>query len=422
MTDIAGPVLHSDPRGAIFITPALFEDMEHWHEVAAEIRRDSPVLRVEAEMWPPFWAVTSHADVFEVSRRSDLFWNTERSAPGPDYTYDLLQGMGFELPRTLVHIHGEEHQKYRQVTNDWFKPAAVSRLQPAIDAIADEYVERLVDLGGRCDLAADLAVPFTLHVIMSIFGVPEQDEALMLRLTQGIFGAADPEYLGDFTDPMEFLGDTLGTFTDYFNDLTDDRRAHPGADLATVLANGQVDGGPLGEIELLWYYIIVATAGHDTTSFAFSGGMEQLLRNPDQLRALQDDPSLAQNAAEEMIRWTSPVRSFFRWVQEDTVLGGQALAKGDVVLTSYPSANRDEDVFVDSMRFDITRPDADKTLAFGLGMHYCLGAQVARREVRTLLAKVLERVDTIELAGEPEYQSAHFVSGVKHLPVTYTLK
>lgn len=422
MTDIAGPVLHSDPRGAIFITPALFEDMEHWHEVAAEIRRDSPVLRVEAELWPPFWAVTSHADVFEVSRRSDLFWNTERSAPGPDYTYDLLQGMGFDLPRTLVHIHGEEHQKYRQVTNDWFKPAAVSRLQPAIDAIADDYADRLVDLGGRCDLAADLAVPFTLHVIMSIFGVPEDDEALMLRLTQGIFGAGDPEYLGDFTDPMEFLADTLGTFTEYFKELTDERRAHPAGDLATVLANGQVDGGPLGEIELLWYYIIVATAGHDTTSFAFSGGMEQLLRHPDQLRALQDDPSLAQNAAEEMIRWTSPVRSFFRWVQEDTVLGGQPMAKGDVVLTSYPSANRDETVFVDSMRFDIARPDADKTLAFGLGMHYCLGAQVARREVRTLLTKVLERVDTIELAGEPEYQSAHFVSGVKHLPVTYTLK
>ena len=421
MTDVV-PALSTDPRGAIFITPTLFEDMEHWHEVAAEIRRDSPILRVEAEGWPGFWAVTTHADVFEVSRRSDLFWNTEKSAPGPDITYDMLQAMGFELPRTLVHIHGDEHQKYRQVTNDWFKPAAVRRLQPAIDAIADEYADRLLELGGHCDLAQDLAVPFTLHVIMSIFGVPEEDEALMLRLTQGIFGAGDPEYLGDFTDPMEFLADTLGTFTAYFNELTADRRAHPADDLATVLANGQVDGGALGETELLWYYIIVATAGHDTTSFAFGGGMEQLLRHPDQLRALQADPSLAQNAAEEMIRWTSPVRSFFRWVQEDTVLGGQPLAKGDVVLTSYPSANRDAQVFVDPMRFDVTRTDADKTLAFGLGMHYCLGAQVARREVRTLLTKVLERVDTIELAGEPEYQSAHFVSGVKHLPVSYTLR
>lgn len=423
MSDYAPvPVLSTDPRGAIFITPSMFEDMGRWHEIAEEIRRDEPIMRVEAEGWPAFWAVTTHPEVFEVSRRSDVYWNTERSAPGPDATYDLLQAMGFDLPRTLVHIHGEEHQKYRNVTNDWFKPAAVRRLQPAIDQIADEYADRLRELGGSCDLAQDLAVPFTLHVIMSIFGVPEEDEALMLRLTQGIFGAGDPEYLGDFTDPMAFLADTLGTFTEYFSALTEDRRARPAEDLATVLANGQVDGGPLGETELLWYYIIVATAGHDTTSFAFGGGMEQLLRHPDQLRLVQQNPDLAANAAEEMIRWTSPVRSFFRWVQEDTELRGTKIAKGDVVLTSYPSANRDADVFADPMRFDVTRTDADKTLSFGLGMHYCLGAQVARREVRTLLTKVLERVDTIELAGEPQWQSAHFVSGVKHLPVTYTLR
>jgi cytochrome P450 len=178
----------------------------------------------------------------------------------------------------------------------------------------------------------------------------------------------------------------------------------------------------MGDRERLWYYIIVATAGHDTTSFAFSGGMEQLLRHPDQLRALQADPSLSMNAAEEMIRWTSPVRSFFRWTMEDTEIGGVPIAEGDVVLTSYPSANRDETVFVDPDRFDITRPDAGKLLSFGLGMHYCLGAQVARREVRTLLEKVLARVDTIELAGEPEWTGAHFVSGVKHLPVRYTLR
>jgi cytochrome P450 len=123
-----------------------------------------------------------------------------------------------------------------------------------------------------------------------------------------------------------------------------------------------------------------------------------------------------------MIRWTSPVRSFFRWVQEDTELEGVPIAKGDVVLTSYPSANRDELVFADPMRFDIARPDADKLLSFGLGVHYCLGSQVARREVRTLLTKVLERVDTIELAGEPQWTAAHFVSGVKHLPITYTVR
>lgn len=414
--------ISTDPRGLIFISPSAFADMTAWHETAASIRRDEPVLRVEAEGWTPFWAITRHADVFEVSRRSDLYWNTEKSAPGPDFQYDMLQAMGFELPRTLVHLHGEIHNKYRQVTNDWFKPAAVRNLQPAIDAIADEFVARLADFGGECDLAQDLAVPFTLRVIMSIFGVPERDEGLMLELTQGMFGAADPEYLGDLSDPFQLVSQTIAKFTAYFDDLTEQRRAHPGDDLASVLANGTVDGEPLGETELLWYYIIVATAGHDTTSFALSGGMEQLLRHPEQLQALRDDPGLLTNATEEMIRWTSPVRSFFRWVQEDTVLGGVPLAAGDVVLTSYPSANRDEDVFVDSMTFDIRRPDADRLLSFGLGMHYCLGAQVARREVRTMLGRILERTASIELAGEPEWSAAHFVSGVKHLPVRYTLK
>jgi cytochrome P450 len=414
--------ISTDPRGLIFITPDAFADMEQWHRTAAEIRREEPVMRVEAEGWPSFWAITRHEDVFDVSRRSDVFWNTEKSAPGPDLQYDLMQAMGIELPRTLVHLHGDVHQKLRAVTNDWFKPAAVGRLQPAIDEIAQEYAQRLVDLGGECDLAADLAVPFTLRVIMSIFGVPASDEGLMLQLTQGLFGAADPEYMGDFSDPLAAVTNSIRTFEQYFDELTAARQAEPGDDLATVIANGLVDGAPMGERERLWYYIIVATAGHDTTSFSFSGGMEQLLRHPDQLRLLQEDPSLAANAAEEMIRWTSPVRSFFRWTQEDTEIGGTPIAAGDVVLTSYPSANRDEDVFVDPDRFDITRPDASKLLSFGLGMHYCLGAQVARREVRTLLAKVLETVDTIELAGEPQWSGAHFVSGVKHLPVRYTLR
>ncbi len=410
-----------DPRGLALITPEAFGDMAAWHETVGALRRDSPVVRVEAEGWTPFWAVLKHEDVFEVSRRSDVFWNTEHSAPAPDFTYQVLEMLGIALPRTLVHLHGAEHDKYRKVTNDWFKPASVRHLQPAIERIADEYIAKLADMGGECDFAQDLAVPFTIHVIMTIFGVPESDERLMMELTQGLFGAADAEYLGDFESPADLVGNTLGKFQEYFDRLTADRRANPTDDLATVLANGEVDGAPLGDAELLWYYIIVATAGHDTTSFALSGGMEQLLAHPDQLQMLRDDPELLVNATEEIIRWTSPVRSFLRWTQEDVVLSGVTIPKGDAVLTSYPSANRDEDVFEDPNRFDITRPDADKLLSFGLGMHYCLGAQVARREVRTLLGKFLEATTSVELAGPAEYTPTHFVSGVKHLPIRYTL-
>jgi cytochrome P450 len=413
----------ADPRGLIFIEPSAFADMDDWHAAVAELRQDSPVVRVEAEGWTPFWAILRHADVTEVSRRSDVLLNTERSAPAPDAQYDILAALGLEMPATLVHLHGEAHFKYRQVTSDWFKPAAVKGLQPVVDVIAEEYANRLVELGGRCDFASDIAIPFTTRVIMSIFGIPQSDEQLMLELTQGLFGAGDPEFLGEFSDPGALVADTIEKFSAYFDDLTADRRAHPTGDLATVIANGEIDGAPLGSAERLWYYIIVATAGHDTTSYAISGGLEVLLRNPEQLQDLQEDPSLRFNAAEEIIRWTSPVRSFFRWAQEDVELkSGIQIPEGDVVLTCYPSANRDEAVFVDPMHFDIRRPNADRLLSFGMGVHHCLGAQVARREVRALLGKVLDRIETVEFDGEPRWMASHFVSGVKHLPITYKLR
>jgi len=416
--------MHSDPRGEIFVNAERWTDMTAWHETAAELRRGAPVLEVVAEGWEPFRAVTTHPDVFEISRRSvDVFRNTEHSAPAPDLVYQMLDLTGFPYPKTLVHMHGKEHQDHRKVTNDWFKPAAVQQWQPTIDRIADQFADRLLDLGGECDFAQDIAAPYTLHVIMGIFGVPESDERLMLELTQGLFGSADPEYIGEFSEPIDLLSNSLQKFSAYFDQLTEDRRRTPTDDLATVIANGTVDGMPLADAARLWYYIIVATAGHDTTSYGMSGGLEALLRHPDQLAEVWADPALVPPAVEEMLRWVSPVRAFFRYPTDDYELpSGHVLPKDEAVLTSYPSANRDEHVFAHSMEFDIHRADVENLLTFGLGAHFCLGAQVARREIRTMLAKVRERVATIELAGEPQWTASTFVSGVKHLPIRYTLR
>lgn len=413
--------LRTDPRGAIFLDPDAYTDPEAWHATAAELRREAPVLRVEAEGYEPLYALTRHADVFEVSRHHELWHNTQRSQIMPTTLWDFIVGLGIN-PRTLVHLDGDEHRDHRKVTNDWFKPAAVRHRQADIDAIADEFVAKMADLGGECDFARDVAVPYTLRVIMSIFGVPPEDEPTMLRLTQGIFGAADPEYLGDVTDPAEFGTGAIREFGDYFGALAADRRAHPTSDLATVIANGRIDGCPLDRDAELWYFIIVATAGHDTTSYALSGGLEALLRHPDQLAALAADPELVTNATEEMIRWTAPVRHFLRYAQADTEVGGTPIAAGERVLLSYWSANRDGDVFADPMRFDIARPDADKLISFGVGAHYCLGSQFARRELRTFLPKLFSRIADLELAGEPQWAAANFVGGVKHLPVTYRVR
>jgi len=411
----------SDPRGSIFIDHAGYADQAHWHAVAAELRADAPVLRVEEEGYTPFWAVTRHEDVFTVSRDNEHFLNTRNSVLGPDAQLAYLTSIGIEA-ETLIHMDGKEHSAHRGLANDWFRPRAVAKRQEAIDAIADQFVDKFRQMDGNCDFAQDIAVPYTLRVIMSIFGIPVDDEPMMLKLTQGIFGAADPEYLGDLSDPMVLLTGTIAQFDAYFTELTEERRAHPTDDLATVIANGEVDGCPLESNARLWYYTIVATAGHDTTSFALSGGLEALLRHPDQVALLQGDPGLVNNAVDEMIRWTSPVRHFLRYLTRPATLSGVEIPEGDRLLLSYPSANRDEQIFDEPMEFDIARPNANRLIAFGGGEHFCLGSTFARRELRTMLPRLFEAVDTIESAGKPEWAQANFVGGVKHLPVSATFR
>ena len=233
-----------DTRGMIFLEPALYADQAAWHAAAAELRQDAPVLRVDVEGYTPFWAVTRHADVFAVSHDNEHFLNTRNPIVAPDFQFEFLKSIGIE-GETLIHMDGDEHRDHRNVANDWFRPRAVAKRQDAIDAIAEEFVDKFRQMGGTCDFAQDIAVPYTLRVIMGIFGIPEEDEPTMLKLTQGIFGAADPEYLGDLSDPMALLTDTIAQFEAYFDALTEDRRAHPTDDLATVIATSEVNGCPM---------------------------------------------------------------------------------------------------------------------------------------------------------------------------------
>lgn len=408
--------------GALFSSARAWADMDAWHDQVAELRRKQGSVLVADEGYEPYLVLLRHADVFAVSRDNTHWLNTARSVLGPDAEWQQLLASGMPPPATLVHLDGDAHRDHRAVTSPWFKPASVGRRQPRIDELARQFVGRMRDLGGECDFARDIAQPYTLRVIMDIYGVPEEDEPLMLDLTQGIFGAGDPEYIGDAEDPLARVGSAVMTFVQYFNTMTADRRECPRDDLATVIANGEIDGCPMGDVERLWYYIIVATAGHDTTSFALAGGMDALLRDPSQIEALRADPDLVVNATDEIIRWTSPVRHFMRYAAADTEVAGHPVRKDGRVLLSYPSANRDEDVFSDSMRFDITRKDAERLLSFGVGAHFCLGSQFARREIRTFLSTLLPELDHIEPAGPPEWAESHFVSGVKHLPVRYRFR
>jgi cytochrome P450 len=278
----------------------------------------------------------------------------------------------------------------------------------------------MIDRGGECDFAADIAAWYPLRTIMIVLGVPREEEPRMLRLSQKLFGSTDAETGGG--DGVTSMVEARTEFYEYFDQLTADRRSHPRDDVATILATARIDGEPLGAIARNDYYLIIAAAGHDTTSSAISGGLLALIQNPAEMAKLRADPSLIPNAVDEIIRWTTPVKHFMRTAVAGREIGGRAVAAGDSLMLCYPSGNRDEAVFADPFAFRVDRPNANRHLAFGYGPHLCLGNALARLEIRILLAELLARIDGIELAGAPAWVEANFVSGLKRLPIRYRTK
>jgi cytochrome P450 len=292
-------------------------------------------------------------------------------------------------------------------------------MEERVAELARQYVDRMADLGGECDFVTQVSVHFPLYVILSLLGLPESDFPRMLKLTQEMFGGGDEELRRGET-PEELL-QTLLDFFAYFQELTAARRAAPTDDLASEIANARVDGEYLSDFDTASYYVIIATAGHDTTSSTIAGGLHALIEHPAELARLRDDPALLPTAAEEMIRWVTPVKEFMRTAAADTEVRGVPVRQGQAVLLSYPSANRDEEIFDDPFRFDVGR-EPNRHLAFGFGVHLCLGAALARMETRAFFAELLPRLASIELAGRPEWTATTFVGGLKHLPIRYTLK
>jgi cytochrome P450 len=407
----------------IFIDRTAYADLDFWHAAASRLRRTDPLPLIEVEGYVPFRAVTRHAHLAEVERNHLLFWNTRDSVLLPSAEVEKNRALGLDI-KTLIHMDGAEHRAYRLVTNDWFKPSNLRREVGAkLPVLAKRFVDRMLEYDGTCDFVRDIALYYPLHVILSILGVPETDEPRMLALTQKIFGGEDPDVGGvEGVDPVQVFMQALQEMAIYFHGITMDRRAHPTSDIASTVANGTIDGQPLGELETAGYYSIIATAGHDTTSSSVAGGLEALIRNPEQMQALKDDPAKIPNAVNEIIRWVTPVRHFMRQAQSDYRLGDVDLKAGDWLMMSYFSANRDEMVFPDPMRFDIARKNADEHLAFGIGVHFCLGAHLARMELEAFFRELLPRLESIELAGETESMATTFVGGPKRMPIRYRLK
>ena len=411
------------------VSPDIYAQPEALDAAFARLRAEDPVAWCEPENFRPFWAVTKHADIMEISRQNKLFTNGEREmlsyAEAEERVY--AQTGGPHLLKTLVQLDDPMHYKLRHLTQDWFMPHKVKSREEAIRKIAKEFVDRMEDMGGACDFQQDIALYYPLRVIMQILGVPEEDEPMMLKLTQEIFGAQDPDLMrnkelaegGDSEKGLASIQETLAQFFMYFTNITADRRAHPKDDVSTVIANGEVDGEPIGQLEAMSYYIIVAAAGHDTTSASTGGGVLGMLRNPAQLKKMMDNPAgMSRTAVDEAIRWTTPVKHFMRTAQDDYQLRGKTILKGESLLLCYPSGNRDEEVFDDPFEFRVDR-SPNKLISFGHGGHMCLGMHLARLEMQAIYEELFSRLKSIELAGDPSFIRANFVGGPKFIPVRY---
>lgn len=385
------------------------------------LRAESPVHWCEVEDVEHFWAVTRQEDIKYISKTPELFLSEPGITLMPtDREIDRDEGIG--AMRVVINTDPPVHRDLRKVASPFLTPRSLQRMQGVIDESAKALVDELAGQGkeGETDLAMGVAVRHPLRVLARAIGVPEENEAQILELSNRLFAPDDTELGGGKTSPEDFA--KLGQeFLQLFLPIIEDRRKNPTDDLASVIANARINGEPMGPMETLGYYLIVFSAGHDTTKNSLAGGFCQLIQNPAEFAKVQQNPSRAPDAVEEMIRWASPVNYMKRTAAADTEVNGQKIREGDPLVMFYGSANRDEAVFDDPYRFDIDR-HPNRHIAFGYGEHFCMGTHFARRSMRAIVEQLARRVEHWELAAEPEWIRASFVVGLKHLPVRYEIR
>jgi cytochrome P450 len=414
--------------GTDLLDPLRYATLGYPHEVWTRLRRESPLHWCEPVELVPFWAVTRHAHIHEISSQPEIFENGKGIVPATREVAERIargERGPFDMMQTIITMDPPKHRKYRKVASPVFTPQALNRIDETVQASAKRLVNRLYESQrngeGSCDFVTDVAVPHPLRILATMLGVPEADEPTILRLTQQLFAGDDPEFKrpeADRDEAFRQLGIEILTF---FMKVIGDRRASPRGDLASLLANAKVDGAPMGDIETLGYYLIVFTAGHDTTRNSLAGGMLALIENPAEREKLRRDPAgRVVDAVEEIVRWTTPVNYMMRTAASDYELDGTKIHAGERLLLFYASANRDEDVFEAPFEFKIDR-HPNPHLGFGTGEHFCLGSHLARRSQRALFNELVGRLEDVELTGPPERLAASFVAGVKHLPMRYRL-
>ncbi|KFL46574.1 putative cytochrome P450 [Sphingobium sp. ba1] len=369
--------------------------------------------------------MTRHEDIMAIERNSATYAAGDRTVLLPEKVEAIYEAKYGDRNgvKPLTHMDGGYHRAHRSVTMDWFGPKNLRKFESQIALIAKEFVDRMEDMGEACDFSADIAYWFPLRVVMTLMGVPREDEAHVLRLTQRLFSPADKDLKTQADEKAAPAPggsrDVFAEFGEYYQGLTEDRRKSPRNDIISTIANGVVNGCPMAQREMTSYYVIASTAGHDTTAASIGGGLLGLMQFPEQLTKLRSDLGLLNLAAEEFVRWTAPVKHFMRTPQEDVIWHDTRIAAGENIMLCYPSACRDESVFPDAGQFRVDRSSNPAHLAFGYGPHFCLGKFLATMEIRAFYAELLPRLKQVELAGDPTYIESTFVSGLKTLPIHF---
>ena len=413
----------TDIDGLDLISPHVYGERGIPHDQWSDLRRLDRLHFCEPPGFDSFYPVVRHAHICEISKQPDLFSNRFGILlESGEQKLILEKNQGIGEMRVIIGMDPPEHRAFRKVAVPAFTPRGVKRFGPVVRESARNLVDGLVERGsggdGQCEFATEIAAAHPLRVLSTILGIPRELEPQILRLTNELFGADDRDLRRGGDDRLEAVDELGKEFFLLFSGIIQDRRANPRDDLASLLANGQVNGEPMGLKETLGYYLITFSAGHDTTKNALAGGICALARNPGEFEKLKRNPELIPSAVEEIVRWTSPVNYMKRVVAEELDFHGQKLRKGDNLVLFYGSANRDEAIFEDPFTFRVDRKP-NPHLGFGIGEHFCLGSHLARASQRALLHELVGRIDSLELAGEPEQIQSSFVVGLKKLPLRY---
>jgi cholest-4-en-3-one 26-monooxygenase len=380
------------------------------HDVFARLRRESPVHWSAEPAGPGFWAVTKYDDVVAISKDP----KTYSSARGGTNLNDLAPEDLSIVQMLMVNMDPPRHNKFRNLVSKGFTPRMIAQLEPLVRKAATDVVDRVAKLG-ECDFVRTVAGELPLIIIADLLGIPQEDRGKVFDWSNRLIGFDDPEFQTSLADGKVAAAELWM----YANQLAARRRESPQSDLTSVLVHASVDGEQLSELEFDTFFLMLAVAGNETTRNAISGGTLALMQHPEQRQRLLADPTLIPSAVEEMLRWVTPVIHFRRTATRDVELRGKTIHEGDKVAVFYSSANRDEGVYTDPDRFDVGRTP-NEHLAFGVGQHFCLGASLARLELRIIFEELLRRLPDLAQAGPVRRLRSNFINGIKEMPVRFT--